>query len=108
MLLTVEQQSAQNQALLKLWGTIVETKTEQHPACSVQLAIHRAVRRDLARLSKALESGEPPTAGPIRAYWADFAGKLHHHHELEDGLIWPLLAERTGGRADALLAVNTQ
>lgn len=84
------------------------TTTELHPGWSVQLAIHRAVRRDLARLSGALEAGEPSSAEAIRTYWADLATALHHHHELEDGVVWPRLAARLEGRADGLLARNAQ
>ena len=84
------------------------TTTELHPGWSVQLAIHRAVRRDLSRLSGALEVGTPSSADAIRSYWADFAAALHHHHDLEDRVVWPLLAERLDGRADMLLARNAR
>lgn len=80
--------------------------TEIHPGWSVQLAIHRAVRRDLARLATAFDADVPASADAIRAYWADFASALHHHHEFEDTVAWPLLARRLEGRADALLARN--
>jgi len=84
------------------------TTTERHPGWTVQLAIHRAVRRDLSRLSGALAAGGTSSAPAIRAYWADFAVALHHHHDLEDGVVWPLLASRLEGRADVLLARNAQ
>jgi uncharacterized protein (TIGR03086 family) len=84
----------------------MQTTTERHPGLSVQLAIHRAVRRDLDRLSRALEAGPPASSEAVRAYWADFADKLHHHHELEDEVIWPLLGTRLDGRVDDLLAEN--
>ncbi len=82
--------------------------TERHPGWSVQLAIHRAVRRDLSRLAAAFDAEEPASADAIRAYWADFASALHHHHEFEDNVVWPLLADRLEGRADALLARNAE
>ena len=67
--------------------------------CPILLASARGERP--SQIAAHLGCTPQTVRNTIRAYWADFAGKLHHHHELEDGLIWPLLAERTGGRADA-------
>jgi uncharacterized protein (TIGR03086 family) len=74
----------------------------------MQLAVHQAVRRDLARLAGALAPGVSSSPESVRTYWADFASALHHHHELEDKVIWPLMGDRLGGRVDGLLAVNAQ
>lgn len=84
------------------------TVTTTNPGWRVQLAIHRAVRRDATRLSIALSEGwgTPPAA--VRAYWNVTSGQLHHHHELEDTVVWPLMGERLGDRVEALLARNAQ
>lgn len=74
----------------------------------MQLAVHQAVRRDLARLAGALAPGVGPSPESLRTYWADFASALHHHHELEDAVMWPLMGQRLGGQVDAILAVNAQ
>jgi hypothetical protein len=80
--------------------------TPTNPGWRIQLAIHRAVRRDAARLAGALaDSDEAPTAA-VRAYWALTAAQLHHHHIFEDTVIWPLMGERLGDRVQALLARN--
>jgi Hemerythrin HHE cation binding domain len=82
--------------------------TPRHPGWTVQLNVHRAVRRDIARLTAALAQGRATAPEAIRLYWAEAAFQLHHHHELEDTVIWPVMAERLGGRADSLLARNAR
>jgi hypothetical protein len=42
----------------------------------------------------------------VRAYWSVTASQLHHHHEFEDTVVWPLLGQRLGDRVAALLARN--
>jgi hypothetical protein len=82
--------------------------TDLHPGWRVQLAVHRAGRRDTGRLAAALaqESSTPPAA--IQAYWSVMAEQLHEHHVLEDTIVWPLLAERLGHSLDDLLARNAR
>jgi hypothetical protein len=82
------------------------TTTPRNPGWTVQLAVHRAVRRDVARLSGALAEGRGTSPTAISAYWAETASQLHHHHEFEDTLVWPLMGERLGGRVESLLARN--
>jgi hypothetical protein len=74
----------------------------------VQLAVHGAVRRDIARLSAALAEGRPTPPAAMSAYWAEMSVQLHHHHELEDMVMWPLMGERLGERVQSLLARNGQ
>lgn len=82
------------------------TSTPTHPGWRIQLAIHRAVRRDASRLTVALARGREMPIEAVRAYWAVTAAQLHHHHEFEDTVVWPLLGERLGDRVEALLARN--
>lgn len=84
------------------------TTTPLHPGWRVQLAIHRAVRRDAGRLSAALAEGRGTPPAAIRAYWSEAADQLHDHHLFEDTVVWPLMGERLGGRVDWLLARNAQ
>lgn len=79
-----------------------------NPGWRVQLAIHRAVRRDITRLAAALADGDEVPAEAVRAYWAVTAAQLHHHHELEDTVITPLMAERMGDRVESLLTRNAR
>lgn len=80
--------------------------TPTNPGWRVQLAIHRAVRRDAARLSAALATDGEIAPDAVRAYWTVSATQLHRHHEFEDAVVWPLLGQRLGDRVTALLARN--
>jgi hypothetical protein len=80
------------------------TTTTTNPGWRIQLAIHRAVRRDVSRLSAVL--AKEPNITAMEAYWQVTAAQLHHHHEFEDTLVWPLMGERLGDRVGALLARN--
>lgn len=84
----------------------IQIPTDLHPGWRAQLAIHRAVRRDAARLTAALAEGRPARPAAVRAYWAAAAEQLHEHHVLEDRVVWPLLGERLGARVDELLDRN--
>jgi hypothetical protein len=84
------------------------TTTTTNPGWRIQLAVHRAVRRDLGRLSAALPGGGDVPVEAVRAYWSVTAAQLHHHHEFEDTVIWPLMGERLGRRVEALLIRNTR
>jgi hypothetical protein len=81
------------------------TTTPTNPGWRIQLAIHRAVRRDASRLASAL-AGDGENSDAVRAYWSVTASQLHHHHEFEDTVVWPLLGQRLGDRVEALLARN--
>ena len=84
------------------------TTVPLHPGWRVQLAVHRAVRRDIGRLSAALErDGETPPEA-IQAYWSVTTSQLHEHHVFEDTVVWPLLGQRLDGRVDTLLMRNAQ
>jgi len=68
--------------------------------------IHEAFRRDLQRLSAAVRA---PSVSRQRAQWLTGAWEyvdeqLHHHHEVEDASLWPLVRPKLSGR-DGDLAV---
>src|SRR6516162_7863994 len=81
------------------------TTSPTNPGWRIQLAIHRAVRRDSGRLAAAL-ADDAVISDAVRAYWSVTASQLHHHHEFEDTVVWPLLGQRLGDRVAALLARN--
>lgn len=81
------------------------SETTRHPGWTVQLAIHRAVRRDVRRLADALDA-EAVGWEAVRAYWREMADQLEDHHTFEDAVIWPLMAERLGDRVANLLGRN--
>jgi hemerythrin-like domain-containing protein len=73
---------------------------------TIVFLIHEAFRRDLGRLEAAVRA---PGVSPARArqladHWAFVDEQLHHHHEVEDASLWPLVRPKLLGR-DADLAV---
>src|SRR4051812_45925566 len=76
------------------------------------LAIHGAIRRDLARLAQAVGVLADPNvsaadraagAAGLASYWTCFAQQLHHHHVIEDREIWPYLRGALGARSGQVL-----
>lgn len=64
--------------------------------------VHAAVRRDLDRLTEALDGlsvGDRPGAERIGRAWHFLDGQLTHHHHSEEELFWPALRD-LGVRAD--------
>ena len=64
--------------------------------------IHGAVRRDLDRFRRALDSftdGDRERAAELHRAWVNFDAQLTEHHEGEHELVWPAL--RTIGVAEA-------
>ncbi len=76
------------------------------PDLTMMLLIHKALRRDLARLATAFGSAEisRPQALALNQQWQLFARNLHEHHTVEDRLIWPKVEQRAGDEAGAVLA----
>jgi hemerythrin-like domain-containing protein len=63
---------------------------------SMNRVIHAAVRRDLARLDAALgdfPDGDEERARDLERAYAYLRSELTRHHEHEDALIWPMLAQ---------------
>jgi iron-sulfur cluster repair protein YtfE (RIC family) len=71
--------------------------------------IHEAFRRDLARMSAALRSPriDAPRARQLREHWGIINEQLHHHHQVEDKSLWPLVRPKLSGQ-EADLAVLDQ
>jgi len=67
--------------------------------------MHHAFRRDLTAFETAVRQtpvGDRATWQALRARWERFATVLHHHHEVEDRSIWPVLvAHAEESRDDA-------
>lgn len=65
--------------------------------------IHAAFRRDLRRFDAAFDSfpvGSQRRGDELAAAWGNFAFQLHHHHQDEETIFWPVL--RSLGVDDAL------
>ena len=68
---------------------------------------HRAMRADLHRLTalaRDVAAGRVPRtpgrAAAIAGYVALTCDSIHHHHESEDDLLWPVLAASAGSHVD--------
>lgn len=58
--------------------------------------IHAAFRRDLERFESALAAfpaGSHERAEQLGRAWDNYAFQLHHHHEDEETIFWPMLSE---------------
>lgn len=62
---------------------------------------HRALQRDVRRLSAALAGGGAQTPG-VKAGWGNFKRQLHLHHTVEDEDLWPRLYGAVAERPDDL------
>ncbi|MCU1589379.1 MAG: hypothetical protein JWP11_635 [Frankiales bacterium] len=76
------------------------------------MAIHGAVRRDLARLAGAVGALADPGirdhdravgAAGLAAYWDCLAHQLHHHHTIEDTEVFPYVRKALGDRSGAVM-----
>lgn len=74
-----------------------ERAPSRPPDLTVFTVVHRAMRRDGARLASALGglgSGDTARARALRRWYGGYHGELDGHHALEDHLWFPVLAER--------------
>jgi hemerythrin-like domain-containing protein len=64
---------------------------------------HRTMLRDAARLTARAEQAAAGTAvdpAALAGYVRDFADSVHHHHSVEDEILWPVLVESAGPHVD--------
>ena len=64
---------------------------------------HFAFRRDLAKFEAAVRNtpvGMADSWAALAERWTIFAAVLHHHHTIEDVMIWPVLLRRTEAEPD--------
>lgn len=63
---------------------------------TMNTVIHAAVRRDLARFRRALQSfpvGSRQRADQLNSAWRHLDDQLYHHHHGEETIFWPALRE---------------
>jgi hemerythrin-like domain-containing protein len=70
--------------------------------------IHQAFRRDLGRLMEAVRapSVDAPKARQLGEQWAFVNQQLHHHHQVEDASLWPLVRPKLAGQQDQLAVLD--
>ena len=64
---------------------------------------HRTMLADVARLTtraEELAAGAPGDPAAVGGYVRDFADSVHHHHSVEDEILWPVLVESAGAHID--------
>jgi hypothetical protein len=71
---------------------------------TIVFLIHEAFRRDLGRLSAAVKKPgmDQARARQLGAHWEFVNEQLHHHHEVEDASLWPLVRPKLAGRDDEI------
>jgi hypothetical protein len=70
--------------------------------------IHEAFRRDLGRLRDAVRSPavDGTRARQLNAHWEFVTEQLHHHHQVEDASLWPLVRPKLSGSNDELVILE--
>ncbi|MFF3501879.1 hemerythrin domain-containing protein [Streptomyces sp. NPDC003247] len=78
-------------------STAFERAVTGRPYTHEMVVVHRVFRREsalLPRLVRAVPDGGSVRAAEVAAYLDEYLTGLHHHHTVEDELIWPLLRAR--------------
>lgn len=71
--------------------------------------LHRAFRRDGARLARTAErygTESEETHDALLVGWHGFSSSLHHHHTIEDAHIWPVMRAKLADRPDDLAVLD--
>ncbi|WP_308114151.1 hemerythrin domain-containing protein [Streptomyces brasiliscabiei] len=83
-----------------------ELPPAERPYIHEMVVVHRVFRREsalLPRLVRAVPDGGTARAKQVAEHLRAYVGGLHHHHALEDELVWPLLHARAA-QDDALVS----
>jgi hemerythrin-like domain-containing protein len=71
--------------------------------------LHDAFRRDVERLARAAarpDGADPSARAALMLGWRGFSRELHHHHQIEDTYIWPLMRRKLADRPDELALLD--
>lgn len=71
--------------------------TDNAPAIWEMVVVHRVFRREFRlapELIRQVAPGDTERAATLAAYLSEILAGLHHHHEAEDKLLWPVLLRR--------------
>ncbi|WP_330350544.1 hemerythrin domain-containing protein [Streptomyces sp. NBC_00582] len=78
-------------------STTDELPSAERPYTHEMVVVHRVFRREsalLPRLVRAVPDGATARAAQVAGHLREYVDGLHHHHALEDELVWPLLHAR--------------
>jgi len=88
-------------------STIQSTEPDTHD----MVIVHRVFRREfhlLPDLISRVAEGNTERAAVVAEHLTDLTSGLHHHHEGEDDLLWPLLLERATLQTDLVHRMESQ
>lgn len=71
--------------------------TDNAPAIWEMVVVHRVFRREFRlapELVRQVAPGDTERAATLAVYLGEILAGLHHHHEAEDKLLWPVLLRR--------------
>ncbi|SEG93491.1 Hemerythrin-like domain-containing protein [Nonomuraea solani] len=75
------------------------------------VVVHRVFRRELKlapELIRRVAPGDTARAATLASWIKEILDGLHHHHEGEDKLLWPLLLDRVTFEADLVNTMEAQ
>ena len=84
---------------------LTSTSPDLPPDLYGYAAMHRAMHRDAARLTRTLEGG-PVDPASLERWWGQFRDVILRHHTREDDLIWPALAAADPTFADDVASMH--
>ncbi|MEV0378658.1 hemerythrin domain-containing protein [Nonomuraea sp. NPDC050643] len=85
--------------------------TDDKPAVWEMVVVHRLFRRELKlapELIRRVTPGDTARAAVLAAHVKEILAGLHHHHEAEDKLLWPLLLERVTFETELVNTMEAQ
>jgi hemerythrin-like domain-containing protein len=88
-------------------STIQSTEPDTHD----MVVVHRVFRREfhlLPDLISRVAEGNTERAAVLAEHLTDLVSSLHHHHDGEDDLLWPLLLERATLHTDLVHRMESQ
>ncbi len=92
-------------------ATLTGVTADNKPAIWEMVVVHRMFRRELKLapgLIRQVPAGDTARAGTLAAHVEEVLEGLHHHHEAEDKLLWPLLLRRVAFEAELVNTMEAQ
>ncbi|WP_176993439.1 hemerythrin domain-containing protein [Nonomuraea jiangxiensis] len=84
---------------------------DNKPAVWEMVVVHRVFRRELKLMPELIRRatpGDTERAARLASFVNEILDGLHHHHEAEDKLLWPLLLDRVVFEVDLVNAMERQ
>jgi hemerythrin-like domain-containing protein len=85
--------------------------TTDRPDVAEMVFVHNSFRQQfgaLPELVAAVPEGDTARAGVVVEFLTELTTSLHHHHEAEDELMWPVLLEKAPMDSELILRMEEQ